>query len=377
MDAQLADNPVFAGGNDEAHETPARARPSPLANPAVRTGLVVVALLVIVGLAWLAFNWWTIGRYVQTTNDAFLQADQVTVAPRVAGYVDAVLVSDNQDVAAGQPLVRIDVRDPKAKLDQAEAQVDQGRASIAQAQAQIRQQQAQIAQAQAQLSGQQSSAAYAAHEVDRYGPLAASGAETTDHLDQLKQNRDQAQSQARASSASLLAAQRQIGTLTAQIGVSQAQIEQAEAQVAQARVDVDASLIRASVPGRIGDRSVRPGQYVQPGTRMMSVVPLQGLYLIANFKETQIGRMRPGQPVDISVDALGGQKLKGVVDSFSPGTGAQFALIPPANATGNFTKIVQRVPVRIRLDVPPALRPVVLPGLSVTVAVDTKILPAR
>ena len=172
MDAQLADNPVFAGGTDEADEKPARARPSPLANPAARIALGIVGLLVILGLVWIAFNWWTIGRYVQTTNDAFLQADQVTVAPRVAGYVDDVLVSDNQDVVAGQPLVRIDVRDSKAKLNQAEAQVDQGRASIAQAEAQIRQQQAQVAQAQAQFAGQQSSAAYAAHEVDRFGPLA-------------------------------------------------------------------------------------------------------------------------------------------------------------------------------------------------------------
>ncbi len=170
----------------------------------------------------------------------------------------------------------------------------------------------------------------------------------------------------------MLAARRQIDTLRAQIGVAKAQIEQAAAQVRQAHTDVEGSVVRASIAGRIGDRSVRPGQYVQPGTRMMTVVPVQAIYLTANFKETQIGRMRPGQPVEIKVDALGSRKLNGVVDSFSPGTGAQFALIPPSNATGNFTKIVQRVPVRIRVIAPAGAGAVLLPGLSVEASVDTK-----
>jgi len=372
LDAQVADNPVSERERDDPDKAKAPARPSPLANPTVRIVLVIIALLVAIGLAWMAIQWWTIGRYIQSTNDAFLQADQETVSPRVAGYVDAVLVADNQNVVAGQPLVVIDPRDPKAKLEQTEGQVAQGRASIAQTEAQIRQQEAQIAQAKAQLAGQLTTAGYDAREVDRYAPLAANGAETADKLEQLKQTRDQARSQAEAGAASLQSARRQLGILKAEIGVSQAQIDQAEAQARQARVDVDSTVVRASMAGRIGDRSARPGQYVQPGTRMMSVVPLRAIYLVANFKETQIGRMRPGQPVEISVDALGGRKLKGVVDSFAPGTGAQFALIPPANATGNFTKIVQRVPVRIHVDVPDDVRPVILPGLSVTVAVDTR-----
>jgi membrane fusion protein (multidrug efflux system) len=317
-------------------------------------------------------QWWTHGRFVQSTNDAYLQADQVSVAPRVAGYVEAVLVDDNQEVAAGQPLVRIDPREPDAKLDQARALIDQGQAQIRQAQAQIQAQDAQIAQARAQATGARSSAAYAQVQVDRYAPLAMSGAETAEHLDQLRQNRDQARSQADAAAAQVLAARRQIDTLQAQIGVAQAQVEQANAQARQAHIDVDAAVVRASIAGRVGDRTVRTGQYVQPGVRLMSVVPVQALYLTANFKETQIGAMRAGQPVTVKVDALDGRTLKGVVDSFAPGTGAQFALIPPANATGNFTKIVQRVPVRIRIDAPEDLRQVLIPGLSVDVAVDTR-----
>ncbi|MDR3506632.1 MAG: HlyD family secretion protein [Caulobacteraceae bacterium] len=349
---------------------------SPAESRRVKTGLAIVVIAAVVGLGGLGVHWWTVGRFVQSTNDAFLQADQVAVAPKVAGYVEQVLVADNQEVAAGQPLVRIDVRDPQARLDQAKAQVDQGLAGIAQAQAQIHQQEASIAQAQAQLKGARASAAFAAQEVDRYGPLAQSGAETKEHLDQLRQNRDQANAQAAADEAQVAAAQRQIETLKAQIQLAQAQTEQARAAQRQAGNSVEDAVVRASIAGRIGDRTVRPGQYVQPGLRMMSVVPVQAIYLVANFKETQIGRMRPGQPVEIKVDALGGEPLKGVIDSFSPGTGAQFALIPANNATGNFTKIVQRVPVRIRVDAPARVRPVLLPGLSVDVKVDTRDLDA-
>jgi membrane fusion protein (multidrug efflux system) len=349
-------------------------RPVPARSRTLTAGLGLLAVMVVVGMSAWAFNWWTVGRFVQTTNDAFLQADQVTVAPKVAGYVEQVLVADNEDVAAGQVLVRIDPRDPAARLDQARAQFDQGKAAITEARAQIEQQRAIIAQAQATLKGSRASAAFAAQQVGRYAPLVVIGAETAERLDQLRQNRDQADAQYAGGAAQVLAARRQIETLQAQIGVTQAQLEQAAALVRQAGDDVEGSTVRASIAGRVGDRSVRPGQYIQPGTRMMTVAPLQSIYLVANFKETQIGRMRPGQPVEIKVDAFAGQKLEGVVDSFAPGTGAQFALIPPSNATGNYTKIVQRVPVRIRVVAPASLRAVLLPGLSVEAAVDTRAL---
>jgi membrane fusion protein (multidrug efflux system) len=369
------DEPMDSPASQEpppSAEALAPARPSPLQNKAVKTVLGLATVLVVVGVGVWLFAWWTTGRFVQKTNDAFLQADQVTVAPKVAGYVDQVLVADNENVVAGQALVRIDPRDPAAKLEQAQALVDQGKAAIAADEAQIAQQRATIAQAQAALVGSRAAATYAAQQLDRYAPLVQAGAETTEHLDLLRQNRDQANAQMAAAAAQVLASQRQIETLRAQIGITRTQIEQAAAQVRQASANVEGSVVRASIAGRVGDRSVRPGQYVQPGTRMMTIVPVQAIYLTANFKETQIGRMRPGQPVEIKVDALGSQTLKGEVDSFAPGTGAQFALIPPSNATGNFTKIVQRVPVRIRVGVPASARTVLLPGLSVEAAVDTK-----
>jgi len=346
-------------------------KPSRLNNPVLAGILIVVgAGLLIVTALWIV-QYWTRGRFVESTNDAYIQADQVTVATRVSGFVDQVLVRDNQSVQTGQPLVRVDDRDPRAKMEAALAQVDQGRASVVQAQAQIRAQEAQIAQNEAQLGGAITKAKFAERQAARYGPLAADGAETTEKYDQMRQDSEQAVATMTQDKAALLAARRQIDTLKAQILTANAQIEQAQAQVRQARVDLDATLVRASIDGRIGDKTVRVGQYVQPGTPMMTVVPVQNLYLVANFKETQLGRMRVGQPATIKVDALGGKALHGVVESFSPGTGAQFALFPPNNATGNFTKIVQRIPTRIRVDAGPEARKLLAAGLSASVSVDT------
>jgi len=329
--------------------------------------------LVLVGIAGVSFtSWQSVGRFQQSTDDAFLQADQVIVSAQVAGHVDAVLVTDNEAVAAGQTLARIDTRTAAAKLTQAQAEVQQATAVLAQTKAQIAQQEAQVGQIQAQEVGAQAAAAFADRQVDRYSPLAASGADTQERLDNLKRARDEARAQADAAAAQLLAARRQVQTIRAQLPVAGAQAAQARAHVAQASVDVDDAVEKASIAGRIGDRSVRVGQYVQPGDHLMTLVPTQSLYLLANFKETQLARMRVGQPAKVNVDALGGVALNGVVDSFAPGTGSQFALIAPNNATGNFTKIVQRVPVRIRLDLREMGQAVLVPGMSARVSVDTR-----
>jgi membrane fusion protein (multidrug efflux system) len=333
--------------------------------------LIVALLAVLAGGGWWAWGWWTHGRFIESTNDAYLQADQVAVSARISGLVEQVAIKDHQAVEAGQLLVRIDDRDPRARLEVARAQIDQGRAGIAQAEAQIDQQRAQIDQAQAALLGARSQLAFAEKEAGRYARLAGTGAETGQSYDQKRQNRDQARAQVAQDKASLLSAQRQIATLQAQIRQSQAQIEQAQAQSRQAQVDLEATAVRARIAGRIGDKSVQAGQYVQTGTRMMSVVPVKDLYVVANFKETQMHDMRVGQPATIDVDALGGQALHGYIESFAPGTGSEFALIPPNNATGNFTKIVQRVSVRVHIDRDAAAGAIMVPGLSASVAVDT------
>ena len=347
-------------------------KPSPLKNPRTRLVLLGFAVLVVVvGLAW-GIEWFTRGRFLQETNDAYLQADAATVAPIVTGYVEAIYVVDNQTVRVGQPLVRIDQRTYGTTLNQAQATVAARKADLVRAGAELDQQQAAIAQAEAQLAASRIAAIFAAKQVERYAPLAASGADTTERLDQLNDNRDQARATERANVAALESAKRQVATLKAAVAQAVAQVQAAQANVRQAQIDLGHTLIRSSIAGRVGDKSVRLGQYVQPGTRLMSIVPTQKLYVTANFKENQIGRMRIGQPVTISVDALQDADIHGRVESFAPGTGAQFALLPPENATGNFTKIVQRVPVRISVDAGSAARQILVPGLSVTVTVDTR-----
>jgi membrane fusion protein, multidrug efflux system len=329
---------------------------------------IVLGLIGVVALGY----WWIVGRFIQSTDDAYLQADSVTVAPKVSGYVTDVYVGDNVTVKAGDPLVRLDSRQYQAALDQAKATADARRADIQQAQAGIQQQQAAIEQAKAQLQVAQINARHTEDEVRRYGPLAKTGAESGDQLSILVSNRDQAKATLGADKAALDQAQARIADLNAQIAQAQAQLEAAQASAKQSQLDLQDTLVRSSLDGRVGDRTVRVGQYAQPGTRLMTVVPVQSIYLTANFKETQIGRMRAGQKASVHVDALPDADLHGVVDSFAPGTGSEFALLPPENATGNFTKIVQRVPVRIRVDTDEQTRKLLVPGLSVTVDVDTR-----
>ena len=334
--------------------------------------LLPVGLVLLVAAVLALAYWWVVGRFMQSTDDAYLQADSVTVAPKVSGYITDVYVGDNVTVKPGDPLVRLDSRQYQAALDQAQATVDAREADIQRAQAGIQQQRAAIEQAKAQLLVAQVASRHAEDEVRRYAPLASTGAESGDQLSVLTSNRDQARATLAADTAAVDQAQARITDLTAQIAQARAQLEAARASARQSQLDLQDTLVRSTLAGRVGDRTVRVGQYAQPGTRMMTIVPVQSVYLTANFKETQIGRMRAGQHASIHVDALPDTDLHGVVDSFSPGTGSEFALLPPENATGNFTKIVQRVPVRIRLDADEQTRKLLVPGLSVTVDVDTR-----
>jgi membrane fusion protein, multidrug efflux system len=340
--------------------------------PSRRRVLLIAGIVALIAAAVWGVRWWTVGRFIETTDDAYLKADSVTVAPKVSGYVTDVLVGDNQSVAAGAPLARLDTRQYRASLDQAKATLDARGADIQRAEAELAQQHANEDQAKAQAEVSRVSLKHAEDDVQRYRPLVATGAETAERLASLVSTRDQARATLAANLAAVKSASTQVGATAAQIAQAKAQLEAAQAQLAQSRLDLDDTTLYSPLAGRVGDRTVRVGQYVQPGTRLMTVVPLDAVYLTANFKETQVGRMRIGQPATLHVDALKGTELRGVVDSFAPGTGAQFALLPPENATGNFTKIVQRVPVRIRIETGPNTRKVLLPGLSVTVDVDTR-----
>jgi membrane fusion protein (multidrug efflux system) len=268
--------------------------------------------------------------------------------------------------------VRLDSRQYRAALAQVTATTAARQADISRSEADLSLQRANIAQARAQLEGAQANETYALAQIRRYEPLVSSGAETGERLAELRNAHNQAVATVDADKAALESAQRQIAVTQAQILQARAQLDATAASAESARLDTEDTVVKSAIAGRVGDRTVRVGQYVQPGTRLMSIVPVQDIYLEANFKETQIGRMRAGQPATIHIDALAGADLHGTVASFAPGTGSEFALLPPQNATGNFTKIVQRVPVRIHVDAGEEARKVLVPGLSVTVKVDTR-----
>jgi len=341
-------------------------------NRRIRTVLfIVLTVIALIGIGY-GVRWVVYGRFIQTTDDAYLRADTVTVAPRVNGYIDQVYVVDNQAVKAGDPLVRIDLRNYKAVLNQQDASVDARNADIAAAQSQVTQQEAAVESARAQLVGAQANAKFSRDESDRYKGLRDQGVETDERYQQALNQRNQTAAAVLGAEANVKVAERQLVTARSQISQVRAQLEGAKAASHTAQLNLDDTIVRASIDGRIGDKTVQLGQFVQPGTRLMSVVPVQDIYLVANYKETQVRRMKVGQKASVKVDALGDEAIPGTIESFAPGTGAQFALLPPENATGNFIKIVQRVPVRIKLTPSKEVAPRLVPGLSVSVAIDTR-----
>lgn len=335
---------------------------------AVIAGAVIVAIL---SAIWF-YNYWTVGRFLESTDDAYVQADAVIVSPKVGGYVEEVYVIDNQAVKAGDPLFRIDARDYNSQVAQAQAQIDVAHAGAQSLRAQIAEQQAAVAGARARVAAARSDLDLARTVEARYKALSETGAESRETYGDKRRQLDNAVAALALRQSELLSAQRRVATLQAQIGEAGARAEGALAQRAAASVDLGSTVVRASIDGRVGNKTVQLGQLVQPGTRAMSIVPVDKLYIRANFKETQVGLMRVGQPVTLEVDALEGVELHGRIESFSPGTGAQFSLLPPENATGNFTKIVQRIPVRISVDAAPETRALLVPGMSVAVSVDTR-----
>lgn len=337
--------------------------------------LMLLTAFVLVAGGGYGTYWWLVGRHYETTNDAYLDADSVTIAPKVSGYVTELTVKDNQRVHRGDVLARIDPRDYQTALQSAEAELQGARATAANIDAQIEEQQSAIAQAQAAVDADQASVTFSEQEFERYRDLAKTGVGTAQRLQQSQSELAQRRAALARDRAGLSAAKAHIDVLQTQRRQADAEIAGKTAALAQARINLDQTTITAPVDGVVGDRTVRQGALVQAGTRLMTVVPTGKVYLVANFKETQTGRMAPGQKVEIDIDSYPGQTIAGTIDSLAPGTGAQFALLPPENATGNFTKIVQRVPVKIALDPGNPLIARLRPGLSVTATVDTRSAP--
>jgi membrane fusion protein (multidrug efflux system) len=310
-------------------------------------------------------------RTVQSTDDAYVLADYTQVAPKIPGFITQVLVADNQQVKAGQLLALIDDRDYQAALSAAQAQVLVAEARYQDSQATLERQSAVIAQAQAQVAANQAEQAFADHELTRYERLSKEGAGTVQSAQLALSRVDKAHASLARSRASLQASHKQVDILQAQVASADGERQHAQATQARARLDLSYTRVVAPIDGVVSQRAVRVGAFVTPGARLLAVVPVDDAYVLGNFQETQLTDVLVGQPVEVSVDMFAGQTLHGHVDSISAATGVTFAAVRPDNATGNFTKVVQRIPVKVVLAPGQPLLQRLRVGASVTVRIDT------
>jgi membrane fusion protein, multidrug efflux system len=353
-----------------SNRTSEAAAPSAAAKSRLRQLLTAgTAVALLAGVAWYGWDYWTVGRFLVSTDDAYVKADNTTIAPKVSGYLSAVLAGDNQRVKAGQVLARIDDRDFKVALDQAKADVAAAQAAVASKQAQLEVQQAVIDAAKATIDVDNATKTFTNQENKRYTDLAATGYGSVQNAQQAQSRNAGAEAAILRDTANLASAKKQVELLKAEIAQAVAAAARASAQQAQAELNLSYTTITAPIDGVVGNRTLRTGQFVQAGTQLMSLVPATGAYVVANFKETQLTDVREGQQVDVAVDMFPDQIVHGHVDSLAPASGQEFALLPPDNATGNFTKVVQRIPVKIVLDggAPIELRP----GMSVIPTIAT------
>jgi membrane fusion protein (multidrug efflux system) len=339
-----------------------------------RRTLALACLAAIVGLgaAWYGHEWWTVGRYIESTDDAYIGGDITVIAPKVAGFIAEIAVTDNQSVHQGDLLVKLDDRDYRAALAKAEGAVAAARASLANLAATRRLQEATIAQVGAEVAAADAEVARTRFDVVRYRQLAVDQFASTQRFQQADADHKKGIASAARTRAALDAAQRQLDVIDTQRQQAEAALAQTIAERDLAQLNLGYTELRAPIDGTIGNRGGRAGAFAAVGVQLMSLVPASGLWVDANFKESQLARMQPGLPATIVADVQPGQVFQGHVASLAPATGAQFSVLPPENATGNFTKIVQRVPVRILLDGDASLLGHLRPGLSVVADVDER-----
>jgi membrane fusion protein (multidrug efflux system) len=331
----------------------------------------VLVALGFIALATLRWDEWVGRAVIQTTNDAYVRAELTRLSSRVAGEVIAVAVKDFQRVKAGDLLVQIDPADYEAQVAQAEAGVAGAQAALDNLANQVELQYATIAQGEAQQVSAQAQELEARQEQERQQSLSQTEAGTRQKLEQATAAYARAQADVRASRALIAAERHQLEVLSGTKKQRAADIEAAKATLAAARLKLGYTKITAPFDGVVGERQVQPGDYVNIGSSLINVVPLPDVYVIANYKETQLTRVRPGQLAEVTVDSFPNERLRGRVERIAPASGSQFALLPPDNATGNFTKVVQRVPVRIALDKGQPLLERLLPGMSVVTRIHT------
>jgi membrane fusion protein (multidrug efflux system) len=327
--------------------------------------------LIALSAARYGYEWWSVGRFIESTDDAYAGGNVTPISPHVAGFVAQILVADNEYVHAGQPLIRLDNRDFRAAVDRATAIVAARRATLDSLERKQSLQQTAIRQAKADLDAKQAQAAFAKQDDQRYRDLAQTAAGSRQNAERASALNLAAEAGVVSSAAGLDAATQQLTVLDAEIAVARADVAQAEADLQTAELNLGYTEIRSPIDGYVGNRAAQVGAYVAGGAYLVTVIPAHDLWVDANFKESQLERMTPGQAATVVADVLPNHVFRGHVITMAPATGAVFSVIPPENATGNFTKIVQRVPVRIKLDDDPMLR-ALRPGLSTTVGVDTR-----
>jgi membrane fusion protein, multidrug efflux system len=332
---------------------------------------IIVLFGIIAGIILLALlaAWWLNARNYESTDDAFIDTRTVQISAQVAADIVDVPVTDNQLVDAGAELVRLDDRDYVAQRDQAQAQVTQAQASVDNLTAQIAEQQAKVDQANKQVAQAQATLTFARQQAERYQQLATKGSAPVEQAQQYSSNLDQSEAALAAAQANAVATDKNVAVLQAQRDLAYGQLAQARATLAQAETNLSRTIITAPVAGRVTKLTAAKGAYAAVGQALMMFVP-RDVWVTANFKETQLNLMRPGEPVDISIDAYPGRTFKGHVDSVQSGSGTAFSLLPAENATGNYVKIVQRVPVKIVFDKPPDV--LLGPGMSVVPTVKVR-----
>lgn len=357
---------------EAAGDAPAKAGGFANRRTLVRVGVILAALVVGVSAIVAGRQWWLVGRYAVSTDDAYVGVRSVVLSPKVSGYVAEILIADNAPVKTGDLIARIDSGDYRLALRTAEAQLETQRAAVVRMARQVDAQRALVAQARAQVDSAKAAAVRTSLDLKRQRELAARNVNTAQTLDTAEANDLQAKAAVAATTAAVTNAEATVNTLTAQQGEAEAGVRLAEVAVAKAERDLTFTEIRAPIDGVLGNRAIQIGDYVQPAQRLAALVPLQDVFVDANFKETQLSRIEVGQPVRIQVDAHASERIEGRVLSLAPASGAVFSLLPPDNATGNFTKVVQRLTVRIALPPEAIARANLKPGMSVYVSVDTR-----
>jgi membrane fusion protein (multidrug efflux system) len=341
-------------------------------HPLRRLLLIGASVLALAGAGHYGWDYWTVGRFQVSTDDAYVKADSTTVAPKVSGYIASVLVGDNEPVKTGQVLAKIDDRDFRVSLEQANADLAAAKAAVATKLAAITAQQSAIDAAQATIAVDQATLTFADQDDKRYAQLASNGYGSVQNAQQAASRLAAGRAAVARDTASLANATKQLDVLKAELAQAQAAVTRDEALRDQAQLNLSYTTITSAVDGVVGNRTLRVGQYAQAGTQLMAVVPLAAAYIVANYKETQLADVHPGQPVAVVVDTYPGVTFSGHVDSIAPASGQEFALLPPDNATGNFTKVVQRIPVKIVLDPGTGFAGELRPGMSVYPTIETK-----